>query len=959
MASPMVLWAVILLLVRISTTSPSISFPINSQVPPVARVGQPFSFVFSPSTFSSESTIAYALANSPGWLALDSEARRLFGTPRDGDIAPGEVAGVAVNLVATDDTGSTALDATLVVSRNPGPKVDVPFENQAPLFGTFSRPSSILSPPNTHFSFDLSQHTFSNPSASPLKYYAVMADNTPLPAWILFDPGNLSFSGRTPSSDSLIEPPQLFSFQLCASDVVGFAAASLKFDIVVGNHKIHTDQDTIILATKVGTPVSYTGLRDSIRVDGEIASADEVIISETPGIPSWLSVDKSSGHITGVPPENAVSTSFIVVVRDSFSDTLNLTVLVNITDTASQNSGFLEGKIPDLTATAGEHFSFELRPYIADLEDTDIVLMPPSSWVRFDGRTATVYGDVPKGSRDAIVSVDLRAKSKRSGNSDAISLSINIRSPSKEVGATPTSTFSDPTTNPSTNGVFPDSYDVESPRPKVVLLVVLLPTLLSLLAVTCLLFWCSRRRNSRPRPQLSTRDISGPLQGALVTNLGEHRSQHRDGSPVKSTTSINAYEEARASYLKNIDADIPRPLALVRLLKSPERKQSTTCDYLDMHNAFLTPSRTPEHARYQSQNNGSSSSVSEASMPSGAVSQNFLTLLENGSMSSFRDAVETAIPYFGEQLSIQQTPASAYTGTGTGIASNQWESDSKSSSSAEISFADTNQESLPLRPNSRLDHYPQNSPTRKFAWPWLKGGPAKGNMARLSREASKRARRISTSSIDTFAYKKPAGKMKGPMHENANSMPFCSRSPPFAKLPEPPTPTRPLTRRGPNAGLGFRFQSSPLRDQEENRDNETTGKTTAGESHKFGLSALPEQQKRDISYADLVKKSLLHPSSKTWSTVPSTDERENVTVQSQCDPIGHDSNWALLEDFTSHRRLGLKELQPARVLATEPAPSRIYSCQAHLRGGRHRRREKSSFDGSGKQPGGTWAKTTQ
>ncbi|KAK3325169.1 hypothetical protein B0H66DRAFT_111699 [Apodospora peruviana] len=179
MALLAVCW-ILLVVTRLSTAAPAISFPINSQVPPVARVGQPFSFVFSESTFSSGFVITYSLANPPGWLSIDSGTRRLFGTPGEADISSGDVVGVSVTLVTADNTGAVTLDATLVVSRRSAPGINIAIDHQVPQFGKFSSPSSILTPPDTPFSFSLAQETFSNPSDQPLNYYTVTDDNTPL-----------------------------------------------------------------------------------------------------------------------------------------------------------------------------------------------------------------------------------------------------------------------------------------------------------------------------------------------------------------------------------------------------------------------------------------------------------------------------------------------------------------------------------------------------------------------------------------------------------------------------------------------------------------------------------------------------------------------------------------------------------------------------------------------------------
>lgn len=437
MVSLVVVWAAALLLLpALSSSSPVISFPINSQVPPVARLGEPFSFVFSPSTFPSGSPITYSLSNPPTWLSIDSDARRLFGTPGQGDIVPGVVSGVPLNLVATDDSGSTTLTATLVVSASPGPKVEIPLQNQHPNFGTFSSPSAILSAPGKSFSFKLNENTFSKPPGAVISYYATMADNTPLPAWVSFDSPSLSFTGQTPSAKSLVQPPQHFSFRAIATDVVGFAGAAINLVIVVGSHQLAADRTTVVLNATRGALLSYTGLRDTVKVDGKPAVPGSVEIAATPDIPSWFSVDKHTWRLSGVPPDAAKSANFTITLHDTFSNNLNLTVLIDVTN---DGSDLFTIRSPKLTVTPGEPFSFDLRPYLPSPQDTELSLETDSSypWVRFDPGSITLSGDAPDTLRGSTVDVKIIAKSKKFKKSASLSFEVVIRGASSGKGSTP------------------------------------------------------------------------------------------------------------------------------------------------------------------------------------------------------------------------------------------------------------------------------------------------------------------------------------------------------------------------------------------------------------------------------------------------------------------------------------------------------------------------------------------
>ncbi|KAL1869987.1 hypothetical protein VTK73DRAFT_2857 [Phialemonium thermophilum] len=510
--APLLVACLILCGCRLSLTIPTVTFPLNSQVPPVARLGQPFSFVFSSSTFASAEPITYSLRNGPDWLSIDSDARRIFGTPREGDVGPGDVVGVPVDLVATDNSGSASLTATLVISRNPSPSAEIPLSEQIPDFGTFSQPSSILAKPGTPFTFSFGKDTFSDPSGMALTYYAVTSDNTPLPAWMSFDPATTTFSGTTPPIDPSIGTPQSYGFLFVASDVVGFAAASIPFSIVVGNHEITADSPIISLKATVGAHLSYTELRTHIRFDGQDPRVGDVSISSTAGLPSWLSVDPSTWEISGTPPADATSANFSIVFQDSFSDSLNVTVSVDVTD------GIFKKSFPQLNITGGNHFEFDLNPYLSDPSDTDISVhpTPPASWVKYDAGRKTIYGDAPKALSLSSLSIAVSATLKASSVKASAILKVRVQAAdpdsttaSKSHTATSTETGEPTSTPPSGKKKHHINY---------VLLAILLPIFL-LLAVVAVMLFCFLRRRRERRTSSGRRDISGPVPGSLVKDV--------------------------------------------------------------------------------------------------------------------------------------------------------------------------------------------------------------------------------------------------------------------------------------------------------------------------------------------------------------------------------------------------------------------------------------------------------
>ncbi|KAK4179327.1 hypothetical protein QBC36DRAFT_79185 [Triangularia setosa] len=781
-------WTAILLTDLVAAV-PTVSFPVNSQVPPVARIGQPFSFVFSPSTFTSSSPLTYTLVNAPRWLSIDSSSRRLYGTPGDGDVAPGEVVGVPVNLVATDQTGSTTHEATLVISRNRGPEVEISLEQQIPKFGIFSGPYSILSGPDTPFLFALDQKTFSSASSSRLGYYAVMADNTPLPAWVSFDSNKLSFSGRTPSLDSLVQPPQRFAFHLVASDVAGFASTALEFDIVVGVHQISAEETTIILTAVPGKPVSYTNLKNMVKLDGKPPGPGEITLSTSSDMPPWLSVNTDKWDITGTPPEKSIPTNFTITFRDGFSGTLNVTVLVDVENEATKAAGVFKGSLPILTAIPGQHFSFDFQPHLVNPDDTEMSVSEggSASWTRFDAGRKILSGDPPSVPIDTVATVEVQAKSKSTNKSDKLSVKLLVRAAAHSTPTSEMPSDADPTL---TGGVLPVGGDAApSGKVNVVLLAVLLPAVLVAFIMAFAVFWCHQRQKARQRPRLTARDISGPLPGSFVVTsnapsvppslpeIGHNFDRSFSVGDVF-TPEKKMYVESRSSFLAKRSA--PPSMATVKLLPPSVRSKHGGARGERMP--------FPGGGSFGAMRLGNSlASISERSIndEAGVMDARTAGLFGNKTTGAFRDGIKTNVP------SIQGTPGSRYTGTPDSRCDPRTIASPRSRSSS----AGSNPETFALRAESRLARYGPPEIGRRFMWPWFGGNKSRSHSSKLRRDSRTHSKQPSTSSVDTFAYKR-TGQSIGLGYANAGAPPEMT-PPPRARLLGAVPLARPVTRRGP------------------------------------------------------------------------------------------------------------------------------------------------------------------
>lgn len=526
-------------LVVVASSEPTISFPFNAQLPPVARIDEPFSYTFSSYTFRSDSSMSYSLGDSPKWLSIDSSDGRLYGTPKDDDVPAGDIVGQFVELIAKDETGQTSLNATLVVSRMKAPSVGIPISEQISNFGDYSTPSSLLSYPSTEFTYTFDPNTFDY-QPNMINYYATSADSSPLPAWIKFDGPALTFSGTTPPIESLIQPPQHFGFRLVASDVVGFSAVDIDFSIVVGSHKLSTDQPTVELNATQGKRLSYNGLSDSIKLDNNSITSGDVNVSSE-GMPDWLSLDNESWEIKGTPEKGDRSTNFTINFRDIYEDSLTVQFIVNVA------TGLFRSTLDDISIKAGQNVSIDLQPYFWEPEDTEItlILQPKKDWLELDGFNIT--GKVPI-SASGKLNMTIVASSKSSDLKETESLNLDI------IATTPTSTSSSTsTTSRASSSQTATSTKTESSQPSdtsssadtavpttersglstgELLLAIILPILFVAILLMLLICWCIRRRRAR-RTYLSSnfRDkISGPVLDSLRINGHAPQMQEADST---------------------------------------------------------------------------------------------------------------------------------------------------------------------------------------------------------------------------------------------------------------------------------------------------------------------------------------------------------------------------------------------------------------------------------------------
>lgn len=496
--------------INIATSVPTIDYPLNSQVPQVVRVSKPFSYTFPKSTFSSNLPIIYQLSG-PKWLSLDNENRTLSGTPSEQDVGKDTLTNVAISLTASDSSGPNTLNATLVVSKNPAPTINVPLSSQLPFFGTFSIPSTLSYHPTTPFKFSFDPDTFSSDVTGKLNYYAVTADHTPMPSWVKFDGSTLTFSGQTPDYASLIQPPQTFGITLIASDVEGYAGSSINFDITVGPHQLFFSNTTMSFNATGGNTVNFTGLANNLQLDGQNVNST-TITKFTVDTPSWLAFDNSTMTISGKALPDVVPKNLTVHAEDIYGDSANATILLQVEDS------IFSKEIPNLNATVGSDFKYDLSSYLRNPSDADVAFKtkPSQSWIKLDSSKIVLSGNVPEIVKPGDIEISIKAASKTSGASETQTFKFAVAAQIKPSATSTKSTEATSTTKPTqtASGTPLEASARKLSRGAILAIAITISAVVLFLVLLALFLFCrKRRRDAKKRPASITKsDISAPIE---------------------------------------------------------------------------------------------------------------------------------------------------------------------------------------------------------------------------------------------------------------------------------------------------------------------------------------------------------------------------------------------------------------------------------------------------------------
>lgn len=330
----------------------------------------------------------------PAWLAFDPATVTFSGTPANGDVGV-----MSLKVTATDLAGASASEAfrLTIANVNDAPILVAPWGNRVAI-------------EDSAFAFTVPAEAFADvDQGDSLIFSATLADGLPLPAWLVFDPAALTFSG-TPANDDVGS----LDVTVTATDQAGLSASSM-FALAIANVndvptlvRVVADQSALEDAA-----FSFTVPADAFT-DADFIHGDNLSYSATmaegSALPSWLSFDAMTQTFSGMPANADVGTVQVKVTATDagglVADSAFSIVVDNVNDIP-----VLAIPLADRQAAANADISWQLPAgSFADVDQGDTLSYSAQladgnalpSWLTFDAATQTFSGHVPKGTKGSM-----------------------------------------------------------------------------------------------------------------------------------------------------------------------------------------------------------------------------------------------------------------------------------------------------------------------------------------------------------------------------------------------------------------------------------------------------------------------------------------------------------------------------------------------------------------------------
>ncbi|CDK27773.1 unnamed protein product [Kuraishia capsulata CBS 1993] len=536
---------------QLVSATPYVGFPLDEQLPNVARVGEEYEFSINKLTYETDDgTVAYSVDGLPSWLSFDSSSLTFSGVPKTDDASTD----VPIYLVGTDNSGTLNKTYSIVVSSDPGPSLSSASTliDQLSAYGDTNGIDGLVLSPGADFNIKFSSKTFEMISGSTNKiktYYGKSLNRTSLPSWAYFDSDTLTFSGTAPAVNSEIAPSQSFGFILIATDYEGYTGAYGTFDIVVGAHQLSTNMTSpLVINATAGDSFSYTVPLEDVFLDSEIISSSNISSVQLNNAPSWVSLSAMTKISGDVPEDTDENHVFNVTVTDVYSNSVQLEFTIEVLTTV-----FTVSSLPDVNATRGEFFEYTLdEDDFTNINDTTIkVEFDDNTWLTFFQTNYTFAGNVPSKFKELEISlkatlgslsttkkfnIDGIAGKKKKTSSSSSSSSHHSKSSSSSSSShtsTKTGSTSSVTATPTNNSKSNTSKNSNKKTLAIALGVVIPIVVLVLLGFLLFCCWRRRKSNGSDDEKKKSPDISDPI---FINGSNVPRSQSFDTMNSEETT---------------------------------------------------------------------------------------------------------------------------------------------------------------------------------------------------------------------------------------------------------------------------------------------------------------------------------------------------------------------------------------------------------------------------------------
>ncbi|WGL28545.1 putative Ig domain-containing protein [Pectobacterium brasiliense] len=374
--------------------APVVSTPIPPQS--VAQDGV-FNFTVPAGTFSDPDgdtlTLSATLADGsplPGWLTFNPATGTFSGTPGNGDV------GTLVIRVTATDGSNTSISTSFGLT--------VTNVNDAPVVGTPIPPQSVAQ--DGGFNFTVPAGTFSDPDGDTLTLSATLADGSPLPGWLTFNPATGTFSGTPGNGDvgTLV-------IRVTATDGSN-TSISTSFGLTVTN---------VNDAPVVGTPIPPQsvaqdgGFNFTVPAgtfsdpDGDTLTLSATLADGSP-LPGWLTFNPATGTFSGTPGNGDVGTLVIRVTATDGSNT-SISTSFGLTVTNVNDAPVVGTPIPPQSVAQDGGFNFTVPAGTFSDPDGDTLTLsatlpdgsPLPGWLTFNPATGTFSGTPGNGDVGTLV----------------------------------------------------------------------------------------------------------------------------------------------------------------------------------------------------------------------------------------------------------------------------------------------------------------------------------------------------------------------------------------------------------------------------------------------------------------------------------------------------------------------------------------------------------------------------